>query len=86
MNHNKRSVSLNDISCYLKTNKKKNYEDLLLIYYIDYIRNYSTLSDEMITNIKDFNDEKKMKIINELVIANKTLVDYVYEGCDDDKG
>ena len=84
MNH-KRSVSLNDISCYLKTNKKKNYEDLLLIYYIDYIRNYSTLSDEMITNIKDFNDEKKMKIINELVIANKTLVDYVYEGCDDDK-
>ena len=82
---NERSVSLNDISCYLKTNKKKNYEDLLLIYYIDYIRNYSTLTNDMIQNIELFNDENKMKIINELVIANKTLIDYVYEGCDDDK-
>lgn len=82
MNH-KRSVSLNDISSYLNICKKK--VDILLIYYIDCIRNYSTLTNDMIQNIELFNDENKMKIINELVIANKTLIDYVYEGCDDDK-
>jgi hypothetical protein len=80
---NERSVSLNDISSYLTIYKKKT--DILLIYYLDYIRNYSTLTNDMIQNIELFNDENKMKIINELVIANKSILDYVYEGCDNEK-
>jgi hypothetical protein len=39
----------------------------------------------MIQNIELFNDENKMKIINELVIENKSILDYVYEGCDNEK-
>ena len=80
---NERSVSLNDISSYLTIYKKKT--DILFIYYLDYIRNYSTLTNDMIQNIELFNDENKMKIINELVIANKSILDYVYEGCDNEK-
>jgi hypothetical protein len=74
---------VNDISSYLTIYKKKT--DILLIYYLDYIRNYSTLTNDMIQNIELFNDENKMKIINELVIANKSILDYVYEGCDNEK-
>ena len=50
---------------------------------MDYIKNYNTLTNDMIKIIADFNDENKMKIINELVIANTSLLDFVYEGCDD---
>ena len=102
-NINKRSISLNDITSYLKickskvgveeltnnktneTNKTNVDNNILLFYYLDYIRNYNTLTNDMIKNIADFNDENKMKIINELVIANTSLLDFVYEGCDDDK-
>jgi hypothetical protein len=38
----------------------------------------------MIKNIVNFNDENKIKIIKELVKANKSLLDYVIES-DDDK-
>lgn len=102
-NINKRSISLNDITSYLKIckskvgveelnnnktneNNKTNVDNnILLFYYLDYIRNYSTLTNDMIKNIVDFNDENKMKIINELVAVNTSLLDFVYEGCDDDK-
>jgi hypothetical protein len=88
---NKRSVSLNDFTSYLKINKNtnnsqilNNNDNILLIYYIDYIRNYNTLNDDMIKNIVNFNDENKIKIIKELVKTNKSLLDYVIES-DDDK-
>jgi len=35
----------------------------LLIYYLDNIRNYKALNDEMLNNISSFDEESKMKII-----------------------
>lgn len=73
----KKSVSLNDISKYIPTHIKQNDNDFLLIYYLYHIRNYISLNDEMITNIYNFDNEKKNKIINELLIVNRQLLDMV---------
>lgn len=37
----------------------------LLIYYLDYVRNYKQLTEEMIENISTFNNQSKMMIIKE---------------------
>lgn len=52
---------------------KENAE--LLIYYIDYIRNYKVLTDEMIHKIKKFDDNSKMKLIIEYNEVMKAVND-----------
>jgi len=52
--------------------KTQNYSDLL-IFYIDYIRNYKELSEENIKNIKNFDDDSKMLLIKEYNIAIKAV-------------
>jgi len=42
----------------------QNHTDLL-VFYIDYIRNYKELTKEMMENIKRFNDDSKMLLIIE---------------------
>ena len=37
----------------------------LLMYYIDHIRNYKELSENMMENVKQFDDNSKMKLIQE---------------------
>jgi hypothetical protein len=49
-------------------------QDELLIYYLDYIRNYKVLDDTMIKNIKDFSDYNKMFIIQEF---NNVMGSYI---------
>ena len=51
----------------------------LLVFYIDYIRNYKELTEEMMENIKKFDDNSKMVLIKEYNIAIKA-VDTVLEG------
>ena len=50
----------NDIDKYFYDNNDNND---LLVYYLDNIRNYKTLSDTMLNNIVNFDEECKMKII-----------------------
>ena len=45
----------------------------LLVYYIDYIRNYRELTEEMMENIKKFDDNSKMLLIKEYNIVIKTV-------------
>ena len=45
----------------------------LLVYYIDYIRNYRELTEEMMENIKKFDDNSKMLLIREYNIVIKTV-------------
>jgi hypothetical protein len=49
----------------------------LLIYYLDYIRNYKTFTNEMIENIKTMDNDNKMKIIEEYNYLMKSLVDTI---------
>ena len=46
----------------------------LLVYYIDHIRNYKELTKEMMENIKKFDDNSKMLLINEYNIVIKSLI------------
>ena len=45
----------------------------LLVFYIDYIRNYKELTEEMMENIKKFNDDSKMLLIIEYNIVIKAV-------------
>jgi len=45
----------------------------LLIFYIDHIRNYKELTEEMLENIKKFDDNSKMLLINEYNIVIKSV-------------
>jgi len=51
----------------------KNHTDLL-VFYIYYIRNHKELTEEMIENIKKFDDNSKMLIIEEYNMAMKVIV------------
>jgi hypothetical protein len=44
-----------------------------LVFYIDYIRNYKELTEEMMENIKRFDDNSKMLLIKEYNIVIKTV-------------
>ena len=50
----------------------QNHNDLL-VFYIDYIRNYKKLTEEMMENIKKFNDDSKMLLIIEYNIVIKAV-------------
>ncbi len=52
----------NSIDKYFYNNDNNN--DLLL-YYLNSIKNFEVLNDEMINNIKNFDEDSKMKIIVE---------------------
>lgn len=74
----KRSVSLSVEGQYRIENinkiiyqTKKHTE--LLVYYLDYIRNYKELTEEMIENIISFDDNSKMILIKEYNIAIKSV-------------
>ena len=45
----------------------------LLVFYIDYIRNYKELTEEMMENIRKFDDNSKMVLIEEYNIVMKTV-------------
>ena len=45
----------------------------LLVFYIDYIRNYKELTEEMLENISNFDDNSKMLLIREYNIAIKEV-------------
>jgi GTPase Era involved in 16S rRNA processing len=45
----------------------------LLVFYIDYIRNYKELTEEMMENIKRFDDNSKMLLIKEYNIVIKSV-------------
>ena len=45
----------------------------LLVFYIDYIRNYKELTVEMMENIKKFDDNSKMLLIKEYNIVIKSV-------------
>jgi hypothetical protein len=50
----------------------QNHTDLL-VFYIDYIRNYKELTEEMMENIKMFDDNSKMLLIKEYNIVMKSI-------------
>jgi hypothetical protein len=52
-------------------------QDELLIYYLDYIRNYKVLDDTMIQNINNFSDYNKMFIIQEFNIIMKSCIEHI---------
>jgi len=45
----------------------------LLVFYIDYIRNYRELTEEMMENIQKFDDNSKMLLIKEYNIVIKMV-------------
>ena len=63
----KRSVSVNDISIH----KSKELNEILnsiqndLVIYLDFIRNYKEFTPEMLSNVKNMDNESKNKIIHE---------------------
>lgn len=73
----KRSFSVNDISIY----KSKELNQILnsiqndLVIYLDFIRNYKEFTHEMLSNIKNMDDESKNKIIHEYNRVIGLLVD-----------
>ena len=78
----KRSISLNDISSYTRISVSEFFEqiqcdDELMIYYLDYIRNYRCLLPDMLKKINNFSDENKMILINEFNKVLKDLTDYL---------
>jgi hypothetical protein len=72
--NNRRSVSLGDINNYKNEELKKVLfkiqesveEKDVLLSYLDYIRNYNNLTNEMLENIKKMDDNSKMIIIKEI--------------------
>ena len=73
------SISMIDVGRYRTENINRimletTNQDELLIYYLDYIRNYKVLDDTMIKNIKDFSDYNKMFIIQEF---NNVMGSYI---------
>ena len=73
LTYQRRSVSLGDISKYTGGDLKKillkiqeNTNENSLMFYLDHIRNWGKLNEEMIRNIKNMNEENKMIIIEEL--------------------
>ena len=63
----KRSVSVNDISIYKsrELNEILNYIQNDLVIYLDFIRNYKEFTPEMLSNVKNMDNESKNKIIHE---------------------
>jgi hypothetical protein len=67
MKKHKRSVSVNDISIY----KSQELNEILnsirndLVVYLDFIRNYKEFTPEMLSNLKNIDNESKNKIIHE---------------------
>ena len=50
----------------------------LLVFYIDFIRNYKELTEEIMENIKKFDDNSKMILIQEYNIAMKSVNNLFY--------
>jgi hypothetical protein len=48
-------------------------ESELVIYYLDYIRNYKELTEEMLKNIENFDNNNKIKIIREYNLVLKVV-------------
>ena len=74
----RRSVSLGDISKYtteeIKNMLEEDYDGKnknLLMFYLDKIRNYNNLSEEMIENISKMDEESKIKIIREINMLHR---------------
>jgi hypothetical protein len=68
--HPKKSLSMNAIENYTSENMQKIFKESIekndkIIQCLDYIRNYYELSDKMIENIRTFDDNTKMAIIQE---------------------
>jgi len=77
-----RSISLSNFECYRTEEINKIFRDsenqnMLLLHYIDNIRNCNEITDEMIKKIKEFNDDNKMKIIQEYNHLVKYLIEYI---------
>jgi DNA replicative helicase MCM subunit Mcm2 (Cdc46/Mcm family) len=75
MKNSKRSISLNSYSSE-EINKiimetKENTE--LLMLYIDYIRNYREITEEMMEKIENFDDNSKMILIKEYNLVIKAV-------------
>lgn len=68
-NTKKRSVSLGQDQYTTENIQKKILQSKkqsdLLVYYLDYIRNYTELTEEMIEKIENFDDHSKMLVIKE---------------------
>ena len=66
----KKSLSMNAITNYTSENMQKVFKDSVhqsdkIIECLDHIRNYYVLSDGMIENIQNFDDNTKMTIIQQ---------------------
>jgi hypothetical protein len=77
-----RSISLSNFECYRteeinKIFRDSNYENILLLHYIDTIRNYKILDNDMLKRIQHFNDDNKMKIIQEFNDMMGSLIEIV---------
>ena len=53
--------------------KQAQNQNDLMVFYIDFIRNYKPLTEDMIKNIKTLDDNSKMLLITEYNIAIKAL-------------
>ena len=73
----KRSVSVNDISIYKshELNEILNSIQNDLVIYLDFIRNYKEFTPEMLSNLKNMDNESKNKIIHEYNRVIGLLVD-----------
>jgi hypothetical protein len=76
------SISLSNFECYRteeinKILRDSNYESVLLLQYIDTIRNYKILNNDMLRHIQNFNDDNKMKFIQEYNDIMSVLIEIV---------
>lgn len=76
-NTKKRSVSLGQDQYTIENIQKKilqsKKQSELLVYYLDCIRNYTELTEEMIEKIENFDDHSKMLVIKEFNKAIKII-------------
>jgi len=76
------SMSMINVGSYITANINRimletTNQDELLVYYLDYIRNYKVLDDNMLDNINNFSDENKMIIIQEFNIVMKSCIEHI---------
>lgn len=81
------SMSMINIGSYMTANINRimletTNQNELLVYYLDYIRNYKVLDDNMLDNINNFSDENKMIIIQEFNIVMKSCIEHIGASCD----
>ena len=76
------SMSMINIGSYMTANINRimletTNQNELLVYYLDYIRNYKVLDDNMLDNINNFSDENKMIIIQEFNIVINSCIEHI---------